>query len=187
MEKLILTSLGIIAVSLLFLTFMEKENDLNSKNENHYVLEIKKNNSELRHLESEKKRVIASVSPNNTSKVLTNSSKNQKQSEREAFALSYFNYRKEQHQLEQKKMRQYLAYQKELKHIREGGVKSQLEREKSHHEVQFQRHYTSMMMSQKNRREYNFMKQNREMQKRRERMHSLRERQILQTKYRGEL
>ena len=187
MEKLIFTSLGIVSISLFFLTFIDNSNDLSKNSVNHSIVNIKSINSETDKDSLEKEEIITSVKSTNNPQKLTIQSSPHKQSEKEMSTLSYLNYRKEQHLLKEKKMRQYLAYQQQLKHIREGGVKSNLEREKRSHEVQFQHYYTSMMMSQRAEKHYTFMKQNREMQKRREQMQSLRERQQLQTKYRGEL
>ena len=187
MEKLIFTSLGIVSISLFFLTFIDNSNDLRKDSVNHSVINIKEKKSEIDRDNLEKEKIITSSKSTTNLQKLTIQSSPHRESEKEMSTLSYLNYRKEQHQLKEKKIRQYLAYQQHLKQIREGGVKSNLEREKRSHEVQFQHYYTSMMMSQRAEKHYTFMKQNREMQKRREQMQSLRERQQLQTKYRGEL
>jgi len=187
MKKLILTSLGIISISLLFLTFTKKENN-SSINRNN--IKIKNNNLEIEKKNIEKDNFSTSnisINSSNPIKNVTKVSKKNKRVEKEARYLAYLNYRKEQHQVEEKRMNQYLSYQEKLKNIREGGVKSKLQRERKKHEVQFQHQYTSKMMSQKKDREENFVKQKNNMQERREQIHSLKDRQILQTKYRGEL
>jgi len=101
--------------------------------------------------------------------------------------LTYLAYRETNYQTKQKQLNQYLTHQSKLKHIREGGVQSDLQREKRNHEIQFQKQYTSIMMSQQREREEIFLRQNNKVKERREQMHSLKQRQILQTKYRGEL
>ena len=101
--------------------------------------------------------------------------------------LAYLKYRETEQQMNQKKINHYLDYQSKLQHIREGGVKSDLQNEKRNHEVQFQHQYTSNMMSQRRDKEKNFLEQNKKVKERREQMQSLKQRQILQTKYKGEL
>jgi len=187
MKKLILTSLGIISISMLFLTFTKKDN--NSSIECN-IVKIKNNNLEIDKIDIEKENFSTSNISTNSSKpltIITKIPKGEEKVEKEARYLAYLNYREKQHYLEEKKMNQYLTYQKKLKHIREGGVKSHLQREKKRHEVHFQHQYTSTMMSQKRDKKENFVKQKRKIELRREHMHSLKDRQMLQTKYRGEL
>ena len=181
MQKLILTSLGIISIPLLFLTYTNKEPNSS----------INKDRVKIEKQNSEKENFSTLILPVNTSNkhlaIINKISKEKQKIDQRTDYLAYLDYRKEQHQYEQEKMNHYLTHQKNLKHIREGGVKSELQKEKRKHEVQFQHQYQSTMMSQTKERQENFVKQNKKMKERREHMQSLKDRQILQTKYRGEL
>ena len=183
MKRLILTSLGIISLCLIFLSFRQDSKTVNKKEITTDTLKTHNNPPILIDKISinQKNNSLLPVIPNQKHSIIVNSK------EKEIFTRTYLNYRNEQHQLEQKKMNHYLAHQKDLQHIKEGGVKSKLKREKEKHEVQFQHQYRSNMMSQKGNHQKNFMRQVKIRQKRQEQMQSLKERQVLQTKYRGEL
>jgi len=189
MKKLILTSLGIISISLLFLILIKNNNNSDKNNLDTHYIKINDNILEIndKPITEEKNPILTVLKIEHQKTIDKTKNLNEKEIEQKKFYLSYLNYRKEQHQIETKKINHYLTHQKELKHIREGGVKSEIEREKRKYEVQFQHQYKSTMMSQKGYKQKNFMEQKRKMERRREQMQSLKEKQQLQTKYRGEL
>ena len=190
MKKLILTSLGIISISLLFLTFTKKESHSSKNSINNNAISTKNDGSELKKNNLEKEALLISNIASNTLKksaITSEIPKEKEKIEKERQYLAYLNYRKEQYKVRERKMSQYLTHQKELTHIREGGVKSKLRREKRKHEVRFQNQYKSTMMSQRQEHQERFIEQKRKIERRREHMQSLKERQQLQTKYRGEL
>jgi len=189
MKKLILASLGIISISLLFRTFIKNDNNLDKKILNNSHIKTSNNNLEIENIALiPKKNQTSTILKNNHQETISKKPNYKgKETKEKKIYLSYLNYRKEQHQIETRKMNHYLTHQKELKYIREGGVKSKLEREKRRDEIQFQNHYKSIMMSQKTKYKESFIKHKEEIERRREQMHSLQEKQQLQTKYRGEL
>jgi len=190
MKKLILTSLGIISISLLFLTFTKKESHSSKNSIDNNAIATKNDGSELKKNNLEKEALLISNIASNTLKksaITSEIPKEKEKIEKERQYLAYLNYRKEQYKVRERKMSQYLTHQKELTHIREGGVKSKLRREKRKHEVRFQNQYKSTMMSQRQEHQERFIEQKRKIERRREHMQSLKERQQLQTKYRGEL
>jgi len=190
MKKLILTSLGIISISLLFLTFTKKESHSSKNSIDNNAIATKNDGSELKKNNLEKEALLISNIASNTLKksaITSEIPKEKEKIEKERQYLAYLNYRKEQYKVRERKMSQYLTHQKELTHIREGGVKSKLQREKRKHEVRFQNQYKYTMMSQRQEHQERFIEQKRKIERRREHMQSLKERQQLQTKYRGEL
>jgi len=189
MKKLILASLGIISIFLLFRTFIKNDNNLDNNILNNNHIKTSNNNSEIEStvLNPKKNQTLTILKSNHQETISKKPDQKEKETEEKKVYLSYLNYRKEQHQIETTKMNHYLTHQKELKYIREGGVKSKLQREKRRDEVQFQHQYKSTIMSERSKHKESFIKHKEEIERRREQMHSLKERQQLQTKYRGEL
>jgi hypothetical protein len=182
MQKLILISLGVVSLSLIILNYTRKDIISNNLEHKNSTLEIDKSN-----FQTEKTLItLPTASPKKLS-ITTPQTHKKSEIEKKTLYISYLNYRRSQHNVEEQKRNHYLNHQKELKHIREGGVKSKLQREKRKHEVRFQNQYKSTMMSQIKEKQKKIMEQKRTMERRREQMHSLKERQQLQTKYRGEL
>jgi len=174
MQKLILISLGVVSLSLIILNYTKK--DIISNNLEH------KNN-----FQTEKTLITLPTASPKKLAITTPQTQKKSEIEKKTLYISYLNYRKEQYKVREREMSQYLTHQKELRHIREGGVKSKLQREKRNHEVRFQNQYKSTMMSKRQEHQERFIEQKRKIERRREHMHSLQERQQLQTKYRGEL
>jgi hypothetical protein len=182
MKKLILTSLTIVSFSLFFILYIkgkshpETPKDAQKIKDIHLAINTPK--------PKEEKNLDLNTSIKMPKEISIEKKRNPK---KKSQYLAYLNYRKDFYKIKEKKMTQYLSHQKELQHIRKGGVKSELQQEKRKQEVQFQHQYKSIMMSQKGEIQENFIQQKRGIERKREQMHSLQDKQQLQTKYRGEL
>ena len=98
----------------------------------------------------------------------------------------YQRYREKHYKMQQQRMRQYRAYQSKLKYMREGGAQSKLRAIKEKREKEFRQRYKSSMLSQKEAKQANLLRDNREIQKRREQMQLMQDKQKLQHKFKGE-
>jgi len=99
---------------------------------------------------------------------------------------AYLRYREKHYKIQQQRMRQYRAYQSRLKYMREGGAQSKLRAIKEKREKEYRQRYESTMMSQKEAKQANLLRDNREIQKRREQMQLMQDKQKLQHKLKGE-
>ena len=176
MKKLISAFLGIVLTSLLIWTFTKKNTQQNIDN----------SHTNIKNSQIEQNHPIYKKEKNSTSIEKIVHLKNRKIDNRLS-TLKYLNYRKERHQLEQQKIYRYLTHQKKLQHKKEGGVQSKLQKEKKRDNVRFQNRYISTMMSKRGEKHGSVIDEKRRRVERRELMQSLKNRQILQTKYRGEL
>jgi hypothetical protein len=185
-KKLILTSIFIIFSFIISLNFIKKDNNLAKNNINEHLNDVPNQNINIYENIINKKKSSAIVAFK-TYNIENSPFISSQHSEKKIPYLTYLNYRKEEHQSRNKKIIQHLIHQKNLKHIREGGVEIVLEKEKKKHEIKFQNQYISNFMSTKREQQENFRKQRREFKQKREQIESLKEKQLLQTKYKGAL
>jgi len=183
MKKLVVIFLGLLFI---FGVFMKK--DSTSLEKSLETIDLK-NEKELlpqeRHIDADSSSF--SPLPHLLQKKIIQHQNNKDSKDSDAPYVAYLEYRKEQNIAEQQRLNRYLTHQKNLQQSREGGIRLALEKEHKKHELRFQKQYKSKMMSQRKQHQEHFIQHNKQMKQKREQMHSLRSRQILHTKYRGEL